>query len=114
MVDAFVDLLAAEAAAAAVEQHPEGCEVLHAQLLVRAGRMFEAPPWLLVAARRWLDDGDPEQALAALDRRAEILRGLGRDPSGAEQCLLNLILNAKDATPAGGRISIEILEISLV
>jgi serine/threonine protein kinase len=84
VLELFVDLMAAEAAVAAVELHPEGCEVLLASLLVRAGRMFEAPPALLAAAEQVLQEGDPEEALVLLDRRAEILRGLGRDTTGAE------------------------------
>lgn len=100
VLDGVVDLLAAEAAVAAIERAPGGCEPLHATLLVRAGRMYEAPPQLLLGAQRCLDDGDPEQALALLDRRAEILRGLGRDPSGEEQ-VPDALLRARVALEKG-------------
>ncbi len=100
LIDLFVDLMAAEAAVAAVELHPDGCEVLRAQLLVRAGRMFEAPPALLDAAGRLLEDGDPDEALALLDRRAEILGGLGQDPSGADQ-VPDALLRARIAHEQG-------------
>jgi serine/threonine protein kinase/tetratricopeptide (TPR) repeat protein len=100
VLEMFVDLMAAEVAVAAVELHPEGCDVQRAQLLVRAGRLFEAPPALLAAAHQLLDEGDPDEALALLDRRDELLRSLGQDLTGEEQ-VPDALLRARIAHEQG-------------
>jgi two-component system, cell cycle sensor histidine kinase and response regulator CckA len=98
-----------------IRQAAERCGVLTRQLLLYSRKQLHAPSVLdinkLVQAT--------EQVLRRLvGNYIELTLSLGRDvgsvqadPSQLEQVLLNLAVNSRDAMPAGGRITIETLNV---